>query len=125
MADRMITQSDELLQRLDKRFGLDASFTSVGAATTTPGSGKIVRSDVVTDNIKVRSKPLTIRDLDDLSRAGLQQVDTRWGMRKAYVDNIKAEDLLSIDGTGFTYVVLQATLDQLQLDWLILTRRQR
>lgn len=125
MADKVIVQSDSILKRLDARFALDASYVVVGENVVDPVTGTQTPSLTTIPNIKVRSRPLSIRELSEITSSGLQQVETIWRMRQSYVPNARTDDELHLISSGFKYLILRAELDALQLDWQLFTRRLR
>ena len=123
-SDRLVKQSDALLKRLDRRSGIGfaATYTIKTASSTDAVTGVVTYTTTVSD-VKVRSSPLTVSELKELSDAGVKDVETRWLMRHAYQSSVAAGHELTIAGSK--YVVIDATLDGLSNDWTIYTRRMR
>lgn len=116
---------DRATQKMDRLYGVDGQYTSreLSGVDLTTGQQTITERACA---VKVRAFPLSQRDLIELSQAGIDQVETRWSMRAAYVADVKPQDVLSV--SGFNYEVLGtpgAILDEFGVEWTIYTRRIR
>lgn len=125
MSDRVVTQSDAILARLDRRFGLDATYETAGTILIDPVSGVQTPSLTPIEGIKVRARPLSTRELTEIAESGLLQIETSFNLRRSLVSEAKADDRLILSVQGFTYLILRATLDTLELDWQLFARRLR
>ena len=125
MADRLVTQSDNLLIKLDKRVGIDAELVIVGEPVLDIETGLQAANDTTIPDVRVRNISLSIRELTEVTDAGLSQVEKVFRMRKFYANELKTDDRLKLIPTGFEYLILRPDLDDLEIQWTLFTRRLR
>ena len=126
MADRIITQSKSLLDRLDERFGKDAHYVIVGDTALVNGRQTPNHTTIpaATDQyIPVRESVVTVDTLSVLQNAGISQVETAYKVQTAHVPTTKSNDELHLR-TGEKYLVIrsQHTAD-LKNEWLLFVRQ--
>lgn len=125
MVDKLVTQSDAILARLDRRFGFSADYLVAGEITVDPVIGTQTPSFTTIPDIRLRSRVLSTRELIEITETGLLQVETAWKMRRHFVSETKPDDRFTLTVSGLQFLVLRVQLDDLQLDWTLLTRRLR
>lgn len=125
MAYRVINRADAMLTRLDKHYGLSATYKVPTGSTLNVTTGATVVTFDETTGIKVRPAKLSVTELSSLSQAGFTQIDQVWKLRKAYAADVRPGHLLDVG--GFLYEIIEGgiQLDELQLEWTLFTRRRR
>lgn len=124
MAYILVDRASRLLLKLDRQYGIQATYRVATGTVFDPTVGDMVRNYVDTP-VVIRPHGFSSIELSQLSTSGLGQIDARWWMRRAYMEEVRPGHIL---GSGsFFYEVIDggATLDDLQLLWTILTRRRR
>lgn len=118
-------QIDLGLKHYERLVGLTADYRIRSFGAVDPVTGQQTVTELACKP-KVCPYPLSFRDLAELSRAGLTQSDTRWGMRTAHGIDVTAGDRLTV--AGFNYEVMEqptAVLDEFALEWTFFARRLR
>ena len=124
MADRLVSRSKTILDRLDQRFGKKATFKTISAGTPDVVTGQQSQIVASVPNIKVRSGELSTQQLAELSQAGVNQVEALFKMQSAYVSDVEPDDELELTDAGISYLILRARLDELGIDWLLFVRKK-
>lgn len=112
-------------QTADRMLGMDAMYTSltIGDMDIATGVQSTIRNSC---KVRVRSYPLSARELAEFASAGISQDTTRWLVSTASLADVQAGDLMRI--SGIEYEVTQqpeSTIDEFGVTWTIFTRRSR
>jgi len=109
----------------DSKLGISGTYLKYLGNSTDPDTriNSIIYDEPV--DIVVRIKELSLYELDALARSGIEQVDATWIMRKAYVAEVKPNDVFQIGGDDY-YVIDKGVKDNddMQLAHRIMTRRR-
>lgn len=118
-------RADGHLRRLDRKAGFGATYEVYGGSTLNVVTGKMVPTFTSVPNVRVRPYPLSIREKVRIAEAGLVDVDAAWKIRKFYVDEPKPDDAFTLSVSGFRYYIVPGgvSLDRLQADWTLYTKR--
>jgi hypothetical protein len=120
---RVPKAADAMARKLDKLYGVSATY-KVPTGSTTDAAGNTTLPYIDTP-VVVRSAGLSSVELAALAQNGLGQVDAVWKMRKHYVSEVATGHIIQIGSWLYTVIERGATLDAMQLLWIIATRRRR
>jgi hypothetical protein len=123
VAYRLVDRSNQILIKLDKQFGKDATYHLPVSSTISPiGEVIIVYEDIP---VKVRPAGLSALEMSRLSQSGLGQIDATWRMRHHYVADVQPDHVLQVGSFYYEIIDNGAELDALELCWTLYTRRRR
>lgn len=124
MVDRLVSQAEDILIRMDARVGQSATYKIPTGTTVDFTTGDVIVTYDETPNVIVRPAGLTTEQIAALANTGVGEIDAVWLMRRAYVEDVLQGHILTVGDHDYEVAVGGASLDDLQLLWTILTRRR-
>lgn len=109
MNEKLVKDIKRVTDYMDKQTGMPGLYRTSPTATG--------------DGVVVRAFPYTMRELTQMSIAGVPHETVRWSIQTKYLDDVQAGAVLDVGGSR--YQVQSSVKDELNVEWTIFTRKMR